>query len=213
MSQPRGIFIVFEGIDRSGKTTQAKKLNDLINGENECKSVYVRYPNRDTPIGNLIDAYLTKKIELDTRTAHLLFAANRSETMEEIKTHLNKGIHVICDRYVDSGVAYSVAQGLDRDWCYSVDSNLIQPDQVIYLKSDLATSKSRADFGKELLETDSIQVKASQFYDTIASKKNWNVIDATYDVDRVHSYVVSCFKFTRELRGDTKISYISSKSG
>eukprot|EP01071_Lankesteria_metandrocarpae_P008183 Lankesteria_metandrocarpae@DN4895_c0_g1_i2.p1 len=77
----RGALIVFEGIDRSGKTTQTKLLTDALQQDGvSCRSV--RFPDRSTPIGSLLNTYLTS---VDTHLPHeacnLLFAANRWELM------------------------------------------------------------------------------------------------------------------------------------
>jgi dTMP kinase len=105
----RGALIVFEGVDRCGKTTQARRLVDALNARGQ-RAVFMRFPgetaasavygqallsvlghatffftisefaaDRDTTIGGMINAYLTKSAELDDRAVHLLFSANRWE--------------------------------------------------------------------------------------------------------------------------------------
>eukprot|EP00894_Picocystis_sp_ML_P005233 jgi/Pico_ML_1/55750/g1395.t1 len=74
-----------------------------------------RYPDRTTAIGTVIDDYLSKKIELDDRAAHLLFAANRWEKREEMIRKLQSGITLVVDRYAHSGVAFTAAKGV-LDW-------------------------------------------------------------------------------------------------
>lgn len=80
MSVPigRGAFILFEGVDRCGKTTQAKRLVDRLNAAGR-PAVFMNFPDRSTAIGKQIDAYLLNKEEVDDRTVHLLFSANRWE--------------------------------------------------------------------------------------------------------------------------------------
>ncbi len=203
----RGIFIVFEGIDRSGKTTQAVKLNQYIN-DHEKKSVYLRFPDRDTPTGKLIDSYLKNEITMDPRTAHLIFSANRSEHIKTIVTNLKKGINVICDRYVDSGSIYSRANGLPYEWCQSIDVGMPRPDRVIYLRSSFEVTKKRDNFGAERFETESFQHMVSKYYDEIASKNNWNVIDSSLSIERIHESVVASFLFTESLMETTVINYL-----
>lgn len=69
----RGAFIVFEGVDRSGKTTQAKLLADRLQAH------HIRFPDRSTGIGSIIDRYLRKEVELEDHAVHLLYSANRWE--------------------------------------------------------------------------------------------------------------------------------------
>lgn len=90
-SKMRGRFIVFEGLDRSGKSTQVDNLAKKIN-ENGGKAVVRKFPgechfrpmlslDRTTAIGKMIDAYLQNAEELDDNAVHLLFSANRWETV------------------------------------------------------------------------------------------------------------------------------------
>ena len=77
-SRARGALLLFEGVDRCGKTTQARKLVDALNASG-ARALFMRFPDRDTTIGTMINAYLTKSEELDDRAVHLLFSANRWE--------------------------------------------------------------------------------------------------------------------------------------
>ncbi|XP_064615311.1 thymidylate kinase-like [Liolophura sinensis] len=105
----RGALIVFEGCDRCGKTTQCKKLVEVL--ENEKEDVqFLPSPDRKTVIGKLIDEYLNGKLELDDHVIHLLFSANRWEAAKKMKELLQGGTTLIVDRYAYSGVAYRVAK-------------------------------------------------------------------------------------------------------
>ena len=93
----RGLLIVFEGLDRSGKSTQVKLLNEALNARNHTSEVW-RYPNRTTSIGQLINSYLNKEIEMEDHAVHLLFSANRWETVNDMRAALNFGTSIIMDR-------------------------------------------------------------------------------------------------------------------
>ena len=71
----RGKFIVFEGLDRSGKTTASRHLAQLLEKSSPVK--LISFPNRTSPIGKLINDYLSKGISLEPKLLHLLFSANR----------------------------------------------------------------------------------------------------------------------------------------
>ena len=75
----RGTFIVFEGCDRSGKTTVCKKLVDFLNDKKLEKAKFMRFPDRTTEVGSAINDYLKGQKELDDHVIHLLFSANRWE--------------------------------------------------------------------------------------------------------------------------------------
>ena len=100
----RGSLIVFEGCDRSGKTTQVSKLVEKLNKEGKPAKI-MRFPHRTTEIGTIINSNLTCTEELDDNAVHLFFSANRWELEQEIMTTLKAGTHVIIDRY-----AYSIIQ-------------------------------------------------------------------------------------------------------
>jgi dTMP kinase len=110
-------------------------------------SLLMNFPNRTTPIGNMINDYLLNKTDLSNEAIHLLFSANRWESMNKISETLNSGVHIICDRYWYSGVAYSVAKGMDFQWCVSSDKGLIKPDLIIYLKADPKVLSRRSNYG------------------------------------------------------------------
>lgn len=79
----RGAFICFEGIDHSGKSTQARRVAERLAAEPGCAGVrVVTFPDRTSPTGVLINGYLTDKTKtLDDHVVHLLYAANRWEKM------------------------------------------------------------------------------------------------------------------------------------
>ncbi len=82
MSHIRSPFIVFEGLDRSGKTTQIAMLKEKL--ANHLTVTEFKSPDRTTVIGKMIDSYLKSGIELCSRSIHLLFSANRWEQAQDI---------------------------------------------------------------------------------------------------------------------------------
>lgn len=79
MAKPkRGAFIVFEGIDRSGKTTQSLYLVEDLNNNN-IQTKHMRFPDRTTEIGKMCGAYLQNAKQIEDHCIHLLFSANRWE--------------------------------------------------------------------------------------------------------------------------------------
>ena len=135
-TKKRGAFIVFEGVDRCGKTTQVGLLVKHLIKNIGIAAIAMRFPDRTTPTGILINQYLQSKSELDDRAVHLLFSANRWEVAPTLQQHLKEGTTVICDRYAYSGVAFSSAKPTlanSLKWCQSCDVGLPAPDAVIFL--------------------------------------------------------------------------------
>lgn len=77
-SESRGALIVLEGLDRSGKTSQSSKMHSFLEGLGFPVESW-RFPDRNTSVGQMISSYLANKSQLDDRTIHLLFSANRWE--------------------------------------------------------------------------------------------------------------------------------------
>ncbi|XP_072950271.1 thymidylate kinase isoform X3 [Typha angustifolia] len=128
----RGSLIVLEGLDRSGKTSQCSNLLSYLRGTGLSVEAW-RFPDRSTSIGQLISAYLANESQLDDKAIHLLFSANRWEKRALMENKLKSGITIVVDRYSYSGVAFSVAKGLDMGWCMALEMGLIAPDLVIFL--------------------------------------------------------------------------------
>jgi len=138
-SHPRGAFILLEGVDRCGKTTQSGLLLNRLLAAG-CAAAAMRFPDRTTATGTIINNYLQSSQHLDDRAIHLLFSANRWEAASTLQQLLRKGTTVVCDRYAYSGVAFSAAKVdargkpvLDLEWCQAPDKGLPAPDCVIFL--------------------------------------------------------------------------------
>lgn len=86
----RGALIVFEGLDRSGKSTQCNILNHYLLFHLPTEVEVVRFPNRSTAIGKLIHSYLCEGHSHGDHTIHLLFSANRGEQARYIKERIEQ---------------------------------------------------------------------------------------------------------------------------
>jgi len=131
----RGKFIVFEGLDGSGKSTQVNKLKLRLDSLN-IKCHFTREPSDSIP-GGIIRSAITKKAVLEEETVALLFIADRIEHItNDILPFLNKGIHVISDRYYLSNIAYQgVSMKLETliNLNNMMIMNKLRPDVTFYL--------------------------------------------------------------------------------
>ncbi|CAL9731333.1 thymidylate kinase [Monosporozyma unispora] len=167
----RGQLILVEGLDRTGKTTQTELLINRLKPNVEL----IKFPKRDTPIGKIINEYLTNaNYVLPDQSVHLLFSANRWEVKDQITKLLNEGKNVILDRYVYSGVAYSAAKetpGMNWQWCFAPDKGLLRPDLTLFLThSDSRGQAQRDGFGEERYEVGSFQDKVKSQFETLFDK-------------------------------------------
>ncbi|WEL38468.1 thymidylate kinase [Encephalitozoon hellem] len=178
-----GKFVVFEGLDRSGKTTV---VNSLYESLLPIASVSkVRFPNRNGCIGKTIDEYLQKKITLKSETIHLLFAADRYEHKAMIED-LRKDSIILCDRYSMSGVAYSAAKGLDLNWCAMSESLLPKPDLTVFIDIPMDEICRRKGFGEEIFDNIAFLKKVRSAYQTLLKEeKNVLIVDGTLSVNEI----------------------------
>lgn len=200
--QKRGLLIVFEGLDRSGKSTQAKRLVESINkkstesgdASSSPSAVLQAFPDRSSSIGKLIDQYLRKEIDMDEHALHLLFSADRFSKNQMIRDNIAKGIDVICDRYCYSGVAYSLAKGLPEQWVRSSDVGLPKPDAVLFFDVSPEVAAQRGGFGEERLETATIQQKVAAVMPTLRDDAYWKTVNADGDLDSVEKNVFRIYE-------------------
>ncbi|KAJ7163542.1 thymidylate kinase [Mycena crocata] len=175
----RGALIAVEGLDRSGKTTQISLLQSRLEAAGSQVKL-LKFPDRTTAIGKMIDSYLRSQSELDDHAIHLLFSANRWELTTTIERLLAEGTTVLCDRYAFSGVAFSTAKGLSLEWCRSPDISLPAPDVTLFLNITPEKARERGGYGEERYEKEEIQRKVRSVFDEISVEfgDRWITIDA-----------------------------------
>ncbi len=189
------MFISLEGIDGSGKTTQAKLLAEELGSE----TILVREPG-GTPASERIRELLADPaIPLDRFTELLLFCAARAQLIEEvIHTALEREATVICDRYSDSSIAYQGGgRGLGADYvrqlCNATTGGL-WPELTIVLWVEPEAAHRRTQ-GDDRFEAEGIefQRKVAAAYHEIAEQEPGRVrlIDAEGSVDQVHKAVMA----------------------
>ncbi|XP_029032969.1 thymidylate kinase [Osmia bicornis bicornis] len=189
MSVARGALIVFEGCDRAGKSTQVKMLIEALK-KRSIPTEARAFPDRTTPIGTLINNFLTKKQEFSPETVHLLFCANRWECKEDILNSLYSGTTVVIDRYAASGAAYtSAVSGRCLNFCKTPDKGLPSPDLVILLKISEESQSTRSNWGSERYEYSKLQQSVAINYEKLI-EQSWSVIDANQEKLTIHSQVL-----------------------
>lgn len=144
----KGKFIVFEGLDGSGTTTQSRLLREWFEKENQ--PVYLTHEPTEGPIGMLIRLALSGRLRSSTNnhtvnesTLALFFAGDRMDHLQNtIIPNLEKGINVICDRYYLSSFAYQSLE-LEFEWIKQINSKCIQPDLTLMLDVPVIVCKKR----------------------------------------------------------------------
>ena len=188
----KGKFIVIEGLDGSGASTQVAMLSEYLASKG-YKVLVTKEPTNNL-IGGLIRGQLTHEWKSNPECLQLLFAADRSHHIEkEIIPALEKGYVVISDRYLYSSLAFGSID-CDIDWLKSINAKFLKPDVSVILNvppeiSVERISRSRAGF--ELFEDKTKLEKVRAAFDRLA-KENSSVIviDGTMPVNKVSMAVV-----------------------
>ena len=206
-----GRFIVLEGIDGAGTTTQSARLVDRLRNETGKPAVKLTREPSDGPIGSLVRQVLTGRIITPGgrapgwTTMALLFAADRMDHVEsEIEPFLMQEGIVVSDRYDASSLAYqSVSSGRGGEkavnWIRDLNKHALRPDLTIVLDlpSDIAASR-RETRGEaaQLYEQNEVQRALAVFYRDLARHMPDDrivVVDASGTIDDVHRRVYEAY--------------------
>jgi dTMP kinase len=152
------MFVTFEGLDGSGKSTQVELLRKLL--EDEGRTVVTTREPGGTPLGEQVrEILLHREGEIVPWAEAALFAAVRSQLVEHvIAPSLEAGYDVLCDRYIDSSLAYQgVARGMGVDRVLELNLQATRgllPDRTILLLVDLEQARARSGDERDRIESD-----------------------------------------------------------
>lgn len=176
------MFIVFEGLDGSGTSTQLTLIGDWL-------GCYTTSEPSNSSVGKFIRESL-KTGELSPTTMALLFAADRKEHLEkEVEPRLARGEVVLCDRYVMSSLAYQTAAGVDSAYVKRINIDYREPDITLYFDIDVeSASIRRKERGiEDCYENTSFQSKVRKEYHHLLQNPyiNKHIILADCSVENV----------------------------
>jgi dTMP kinase len=197
-----GLFIVFEGIDGSGKSTQAQMLFSWMK-EKGVPVILTAEPS-DGPIGRKIRAL---KMRPSPEKEAELFTQDRFDHLERtILPALKRGTTVICDRYVHSSVAYQGARGIDVQEIMNRNNKFaIKPDSVFLLEVPVDLALSRIATGRAgIFSAFEVSVQLQKVASIYGDLEGPDImrIDGTGPPEQVHKQIVRC---VRKLRSDCEL--------
>jgi dTMP kinase len=186
-----GLLIAFEGLDQSGKQTQAERLKAQVEVRGR-RAVLLDFPDYKTPIGQEIHDALHGAREYGPDVMQLLYVANRYEKKPQIERMLADGTIVICDRYLASSIAYGEAHGLDRAWLRDIQRYLPPPDLTVLLDIAPETAAGRKTANRDKYERDlALLSRVRESYRRQAEADGWLRLDGERAKDVVAADVLT----------------------
>lgn len=187
------MFFVIEGIDGSGKSTQAKLISKYISSKG--KRVTVTHEPTSGFVGKMIKEVLREEVDADTLTLQMLFIADRADHLNKfVRPNISDGKIVISDRYFFSTIAFGGATGLDTRWLINIFDKFLMPNAVFFIdvKPQIAMKRlalrgekrEKHDCKKILEKTRSQYIKLKKRY------KNYFVINGNRSIKEVNEDIV-----------------------
>jgi dTMP kinase len=170
-------LIAFEGLDQSGKETQARLLRGRLEAAGHRVEA-LTFPDDATPLGKDIRSALAGVRDYAPDVMQLLYIANRHERRADIQRWLAEGAIVLCDRYLASSIAYGDAQGVDPTWLTEVQRLLPQPNLTLLLDIAPETARARKQADRDRYESDlALLARVRDSYRRLALQPTWKLID------------------------------------
>jgi dTMP kinase len=183
------MLIAFEGLDQSGKETQARHLRARLQQDGRTVRT-ASFPDYGTPVGREIRQALDGERDFGPEVMQLLYVANRFEYKPRLDAWLSGGDVVVCDRYRASSVAYGEAMGLDPDWLDQIQRFLPPAALTVFLDIAPSTAVERKQSGRDRFERDlALLARVRESYRRQAAASGWIVIDAEQTKDDVRMAV------------------------
>ena len=186
-----GLLIAFEGLDQSGKQTQAEMLRDHLKSTGR-KARLVSFPDYGTSIGEEIARALQGERDYEPDVMQLLYVANRYERKPDLHRWMDGGLILVCDRYAASSIAYGEAQGLEPGWLAEIQKFLPPASVTILLDIAPETAVRRKALDRDRYERDlAMQARVRESYQRQAEAGGWVVLDGERDKDTIAADVVN----------------------
>ena len=185
----KGKFIVLEGIDGSGKSTQVKLLKKHFEGQGFLV-ILTKEPTNDSSVSKKIRQILNKEVIVEAKKLQELFIQDRKEHLEKlIIPSLKDGKIVISDRYYFSTIAYGESAAVSREWLIEKNSNFLAPDISIIVDLDpkicierIRANRSSIDLFEEI---EKLKMVRKKYKELAKSFKNVCIVDGKKSIEEV----------------------------
>ncbi|MFH2093752.1 MAG: dTMP kinase [Pseudomonadota bacterium] len=194
--EKKGWFIVFEGIDGSGKSTQIQNTAQWLSTFG--RKVYSTFEPTNGPVGTLIRQMLEGKVATDQRTIASLFAADRTDhllnAVNGIKKMVDDGCVVLCDRYYFSSYAYH-AQHIDMEWVIhsnSLNAQILRPDVTVFIDVDpkicferIQKNRGSFDMYEKMDIMEKVRINYFKAFERLKKQETVAIVDGNASIDQV----------------------------
>lgn len=194
----RGKFIVLEGIDGAGKTTQAARLARWLRDQGIPTSL-TEEPHKKGAVTPIIRAALHTEGMVPPESLALLFAADRMEHCKWIASLLDAGMWVVCDRYMLSNIVYQSVQNVSVEWLFRINAQAIVPDLTLFLDIDPQRAMQRLESrdNPEIFDRIptllTLRIHYQRALRAVPAQQRDTIL-AAMDADRVHSAIVKSIR-------------------
>lgn len=179
------MLIAFEGLDQSGKQTQAERLRDRLLMEGRRVRL-VSFPDYTTAIGQELSRALHGERDYGPDVMQLLYVANRYERKPDLVRWLAEGEILVSDRYLASSIAYGSAFGLDPQWLADMQRFLPPAGLTILLDIAPETAVGRKSVDRDRYERDlALQARVRSTYHLLAAEPSWLRLDGEQSKDLI----------------------------
>ncbi|MBI5412753.1 hypothetical protein HZA42_00195 [Candidatus Peregrinibacteria bacterium] len=179
----KGLFITLYGINNIGKTTHAKRIVERLKKLGK-RAVYLKYPIYDIePTGPFINSILRSgnKQKISEEELQLWFVLNRYQFEPKLKEMLKKGITVVAEDYIGTGIAWGMAKGALHAELESMNKFLVQEDVAIMMDGQRKLSAKEKTHIHE--SDDALAEKCRRIYKKLAKRYKWRVVKVDKDSD------------------------------
>ena len=197
----KGQFIVLYGVNNLGKTTQAKMLVENLIIKLGKEAEYLKYAIYNLePSGSLINSYLRQNnpYQFSDREFQILQVLNRTQYEPTLKEKLNKGIWIIAEDYVGTGIAWGMVQGIDKNLLYQMNSHLLKENLGILFEGE--PFQEALDKNNIHEQSPAKLAKVNETFKELARDFGWFTINANQSKDEVQQEIMNIIK--------SKITYI-----
>ncbi len=195
MQTKQGKFIVFYGVNNLGKSTQAKMTVENLIIKSGKEAEYLKYAiYTQEPSGTLITSYLRERnpYNLTAREFQLLQVLNRTQYEPKLKNKLDKGTWIVAEDYIGTGVAWGIAQGMEKSLLYKLNSHLIKEDLGILFEGE---SFQNSEDKKNIHESDrALLAKVNESFKEIARDFGWHTVNANQPIATVQQEIMDIIK-------------------